>query len=41
MKFESKVVTSLRIETQLLKGLQRVIAVDGAIHIQKDGAEAP
>jgi len=29
----------LRIKTQLLKRLQRVIVVDGATHSQKDGVE--
>ena len=39
MKFESKFPNSLRIKTQLLERLQRVIVVDGASHSQKDGVE--
>jgi aspartate carbamoyltransferase regulatory subunit len=39
MKLGSKFLTSLRIKTQLLKRLQRVIVVDGATHSQKDGVE--
>ena len=39
MKLGSKFFHSLRIKTQLLKRLQRVIVVDGATHSQKDGAE--
>ena len=38
MKLGSKFLNSLRIKTQLLKRLQRVI-VDGATHFQKDGVE--
>jgi len=34
-----KFLNSLRIKTQLLRRLQRVIAVDGATHSQKDGVE--
>jgi len=39
MKLGSKSLYSLRIKTQLLKRLQRVIVVDGATHSQKDGVE--
>jgi hypothetical protein len=39
MKLGSKFLNSLRIKTQLLKRLQRVIVADGATHSQKDGAE--
>ena len=39
MKLGSKFLNSLRIKTQLLKRLQRVIVVDGATHSQKDGVE--
>ena len=39
MKLGSKFLNSLRIKTQLLKRLQRVIAVDGATHSQKYGVE--
>ena len=39
MKLGSKFLNSLRIKTQLLKGLQRVIVVDGATHSLKDGVE--
>ena len=39
MKLGSKFLNSLRIKTQLLKRLQRVIVVDGAAHLQKDGVE--
>ena len=39
MKLGSKFLDSLRIKTQLLKSLQRVIVVDGAAHSQKDGVE--
>jgi hypothetical protein len=39
MKLGSKFFHSLRIKTQLLKRLQRVIVVDGATHSQKDGVE--
>jgi hypothetical protein len=39
MKLRSKFFKSLRIKTQLLKRLQRVIVVDGATHSQKDGGE--
>jgi aspartate carbamoyltransferase regulatory subunit len=37
MKLGGKFLNSLRIKTQLLKRLQRVIVVDGATHSQKDG----
>ena len=40
MKLGSKPLNSLRIKTQLLKRLQRVIVVDSAIHSQKDGGES-
>jgi hypothetical protein len=40
MKLGSKFLNSLRIKTRLLKRLQRVIVVDGAIHSQKDGVES-
>jgi len=40
MKLGSKFLSSLRIKTQLLKRLQRVIVVDGATHSQKDGVES-
>jgi len=39
MKLGSKFLNSLRIKTQLLKRLQRVIVVDSATHSQKDGEE--
>ena len=39
MKLGSKFLNSLRIKTQLLKRLQRVIVVDGATHSQNDGVE--
>jgi aspartate carbamoyltransferase regulatory subunit len=39
MKLGSKIVNSLRIKTQLLERLQRVIVVNGATHSQKDGVE--
>jgi len=39
MKLGSKFLDSLRIKTQLLKSLQRVIVVDGATRSQKDGVE--
>jgi len=39
MKVGSKFLYSLRIKTQLLKRLQRVIVVDGTISFQKDGVE--
>jgi hypothetical protein len=39
MKLGSKFLNSLIINTQLLKRLQRVIVVDGAAHLQKDGVE--
>jgi hypothetical protein len=38
-KLGSKFLNFLRIKTQLLKELQRVIVVDGATHTQKDGVE--
>ena len=40
MKLGSKFLNSLRIKTQLLRRLQRVIVVDGATHSQKDGVES-
>ena len=41
MKLGSKFLNCLRIKTQLLKRLQRVIiVVDGATHSQKDGVES-
>ena len=40
MKLESMFLNPLRIKTQLLKRLQRVIVVDGATHSQKDGVES-
>jgi len=40
MKLGSKFLNSLRIKTQLLKRLQRVIVVDSATHYsQEDGVE--
>jgi len=39
MKLGSKFICSLRVKTQLIKRLQRVIVVDGATHSQKDGVE--
>ena len=39
VKLGSKFLSSLRIKTQLLQRLQRVIVVDGATHSQKDGME--
>jgi hypothetical protein len=39
MKLGSKFISSLRIKTQLLKRLQRVIVVDGATHSQMDCVE--
>ena len=39
MKLGSKFLNFLRIKTQLLKRLQRVIVVDSATHSQKDGVE--
>ena len=39
MKLGSKFLNYLRIKTQLLKRLQRVIVVDGATHSKKDGVE--
>ena len=39
MKLGSKFLNSLRIKTQLLKPIQRVIVVEGATHSQKDGVE--
>ena len=39
MKLGSKFLNSLRIKTQLLKRLQRVIVVDGATHSQQVGVE--
>jgi aspartate carbamoyltransferase regulatory subunit len=40
MKLGSKFLDSLRIKTQLLKWLQRVIVVDGTTHTQKDDVES-
>ena len=39
MKLGSKIIISLRIKTQLLNRLQRVIVVDGTTHSQKDCVE--
>jgi hypothetical protein len=39
MKLGSKFLSSVRIKTWLLKRLQCVIVVYGAIHSQKDGVE--
>ena len=39
MKLGSKFLNSLRIKTQFLERLQRVIVVDSATHSQKDGVE--
>ena len=39
MKLGIKFLNSLRIKTQLLKPIQRVIVVEGAAHSQKDGVE--
>ena len=39
MKLGSKLLSSLRVKTQLLTSLQCVIVVDGATHSQKDGVE--
>ena len=39
MKLGSKFLNSVRITTQLLKSLQRVIVLDGATHTQKDGVK--
>ena len=39
MKLGSKFLNFLRIKTQLLKMLQRVIVVDDATHSRKDGLE--
>ena len=39
MELGSKFLNSLRIKTQLLKRLQRVIVVDGATQSQKDGVQ--
>ena len=39
MKLESKFLNYLRIKTQLLKQLQRVIVVDCSTQSQKDGVE--
>jgi len=39
MKLGSKFLTSLRVNTQIIKRLQGVSVVDGAIHSQKDGVE--
>ena len=40
MKPGSKFLNSLRIKTQLVKGLQHVNVEDGATHPQKDGGES-
>jgi len=39
MELGGKLLNSLRIKTQFLERLQRVIVVDGATHSQKDGVE--
>jgi len=39
MELGGKLLNSLRIETQFLERLQRVIAVHGVTHPQKDGLE--
>ena len=39
MRLGSKFHSFLKIKTQLLERLQRVIIVDGATHSQKDGVE--
>ena len=39
MQLGSKYLDFLRIKTQLLKRLQRVIVADSATHFQKDGME--
>ena len=39
MKLGSKFLNPFRFKTQLLKRLQRVIAVDGANHKQKNGVD--
>jgi hypothetical protein len=39
MKLGSKFLNSLRMKTQLLERLQRVVFVYGATHFQKDGVE--
>jgi len=39
-KLGSKFLNPLRIKTQLLKRLQRVIVVNSATHSQKDGVES-
>ena len=39
IKLGSKFLNSLRITTQLLKRLQRVIVVDSVTHSRKDGVE--
>jgi hypothetical protein len=39
IKLGSKFFSYLKIKTQLLKRLQRVIAVDGANHKQKNGVD--
>jgi len=39
VKLGSKFLSSLRIKTQLLKRLQRVIVADGVDYSQKDGVE--
>ena len=40
MELGGKLLNSLRIDTQFLKILQRVIVVDGAAHTQKDDLES-
>jgi hypothetical protein len=40
MKLGSKFFNSLRIKTQLLRRLQRVVVEDGATHSQKDSKES-
>jgi hypothetical protein len=39
MKLGSKFLVALRIKTQLIKRLQRVIAINSATHSQTDGVE--
>jgi len=39
MKLGSRLLSSMRVKTQLLKRFQCVIVVDGATHSQKDGVE--
>jgi len=40
MELRGKLLSSLRIETQILKRLQSVSVVDGATHTQKDDVES-